>query len=445
MRKKAKTFYAFIVFIDLFCLIVFFSSCAHFSYAAPEPQKISAEYFGIIPNASDEREFAYLDALGITWLRDTFYWSSIEREMGTWTFSAYDTFVEESNAAGKKILAILAYDTAWLYGEDKRRSYITQEKLPLYLRYVEEVVTRYKGKIAAWEIWNEPNWIFWKGAREDFYELSRAAAEKIRELDPDAVIVAGSFNRVPVKFIREMFAAGAMENVDVVSFHPYDINPRFSVQLYDKIEKLLSELDYSGRIWVTEVGYPTGGFYPTKIPESGLPKFLVKTMTGLAVRGAEISFWYKLCDRYNRDDPRDLFDSERYFGIAYPDYSPKKGAASYALCARYLAGTEYRPDLPLRKNLPKMAETLYFRGENGENTLILWNNGEAPLSVRAVLPGTGHTIHDIVSGEGKSFDREIKLSLNGDPKFLTWKSSGLPPAGEKGAADEMPKVIRIGP
>jgi hypothetical protein len=220
-----------------------------------------------------------------------------------------------------------------------------------------------------------------------------------------------------------MFKAGAMDDIDIVSFHPYDLNPRGSVILYDKIKKLLAELGYTGEIWVTEVGYPTGGLYPTRVSSSRYPAYIIKTMTGLAVHGAEKTFWYKLFDEYTKDDTQSRFDSERYFGLAYPDFTPKKGGAAYELCARHLAGMEYRPDLPVRTGLPKRTETLYFCGDNGENTLLLWNNSPFPYSVHLDLNGAEQTIYDIVTGEGKALDTEAPLTLNTTPKFITWKSS----------------------
>jgi hypothetical protein len=287
---------------------------------------------------------------------------------------------------------------------------------------VEEVVTRYKGKIDAYEIWNEPNWIFWQGKREDFFGLSRAAALKIREIDPEAKIVAGSFNRVPRSFIRGMFQAGAMENADIISFHPYDISPRRSIRLYDQFKQFLAAQGYTGDIWVTEIGYPTGGWYPTRVSESRFPAYIVKTLAGLAVRGAGISFWYELCDTYNPRAARSLLDSELYFGLAYPDYTPKKGAAAYALCGRYIAGAEYRPEFPHRDKVPSTVESLYFRGKDRSNTLILWNEGDQPVRLGMTLPGTGQRLHDIVSGAGEDVEEQTALIIDANPRIITWIS-----------------------
>jgi hypothetical protein len=400
-------------------------SCGTFSYSVPEARIIPEDYFGIHPSNGEgppEKLYEFLDELGVVWLRGTFNWSDFEREKDLWDYSKYDDFVEKSSAAGKKLLAILAYDVSWIHEDNRSRRHISRDQLPYYLRYVEEVVRRYRGKIQAYEIWNEPNWIFWKGGKEDFYELSRAAAEKIREIDPAAIIVAGSFNRVPENFIRGMFRAGAMENVDAISFHPYDMSPWGSLRLYDRFRKTLAGQGYTGEIWVTEAGYPTGGWYPTRVSENRFPGYIVKTLTGLAVRGARLCCWYQLFNPHNRDEPQSPLDSELYFGLAYPDYTLKKGAAAYALCGRYLAGTEYRPELPKRSRIPASVESLYFRGEDRRNTLVLWNKGLFPVRLTIKLPGTGQRLHDIVSGEGQALEETAELAAGRAPVIITWTS-----------------------
>jgi hypothetical protein len=413
------------------------SSCVSPSFSTGASRRIPADFFGIIPGGQGplSREHEFLDELGVAWMRTTFYWSDIERRPGEWNFAGYDEYVEEGKKAGRKLLAILAYDTPWIYGDNKRRRNITPERLPHYLRYVEAVVRRYRGKIDAYEIWNEPNWVFWKGTSRDFFALSKAALQKIRELDPQAKIVAGSFSWVPEKFIRDMFDAGAIAGADAVSFHPYGVNPESALKQYDRFVKVLSEKGYTGDIWVTEVGYPTDGCYPTRVPEAVFPEFVVKTLAGLAVRGARTVFWYELTGAYFRGQEPNRINSEYFFGLAYPDYSPRTGAAAYALCARYIAGAEYRPGLPLRENLPQAVETLCFRGEGGLNALILWNSGKSPLALRLKLPGTAQTSRDIVSGESLPVPEETELILDRTPRFFTWQSGPAetpPPLAARG-------------
>ena len=412
-----------LVSILLFSALVLFS-CASPPYNAERVRRIPEDFFGIASFRTDlnSRDFELLDELGVVWQRRTCRWGSLERERGVWDFSSWDAYVSDSRAAGKKNLAILAYDTAWLHGENGTSGKINSEELPLFINYVEQVVTRYRGQIEAYEIWNEPNWISWKGSKKEFIELTLAAAKKIREIDPQAKILAGAFWRVPASYIRQLFSSGVMDYVDAVSFHPYAVNPSGSVKLFDNLAKILDEFSYRGEIWVTEVGYPTSGWYPTTVKEKDFPGVIIKTLAGLAIRDIKVLLWYELKDAYNRGEAPSKTDSEYYFGISYLDHTKKNGFNAWALCGQNLAGTYYRPDWPAREGLPDRTVSLCFEGRE-KNVLILWNESGGEVRARANLPGTNPVIYDISTGLGRIMDRNEEILITKEPVFITWSGN----------------------
>jgi hypothetical protein len=370
-------------------------------------------------NTGAPEEYALLDEMGVEWILATFYWSGIEQERGRFDFSNNDFYVDKGREAGKKIVAVLAYDVPWLYPDGKQRRYIAPENIPLFLDFVEKTVDHFRGRVDAWEIWNEPNFMFWKGSDREFFELAKLTARKIRETDLHANILGGAFWRVPKGFIRGMFKAGAFENVDGLAFHPYALNPGSAVKLYDSFSSVLSEFNYSGSLWVTEAGYPTGGWYPNSVSEDEQPAYIVKTITGIAARGARALLWYQLFDPYNKGESPKPRDSEAYFGLLYPDYNRKKGFYAYSLCARYLAGKEYRPGLIEKTNVPKTLIVFYFAGKEGNNTLILWNDKKSTIKIHISLGNAG-LLHDVSTGENAVIQGETELDIGYMPIIITW-------------------------
>ena len=224
----------------------------------------------------------------------------------------------------------MGYEAPWLYPEGKIKRYISPEDIPLFLKYVGETVRYYRGRVDVWEIWNEPNLMFWKGSNSEFFELSRLTAEKIREVDPGAFIIGGVFWRTPAAFIKSMYKAGAMDSLDGLAFHPYAINPRGSMNVYDKFLDVLSEINFTGSVWITEMGYPTAGWYPTKVSLNEFPSYVTKTITGAAARGANVLVWYEMYDSFNDGEvPPKTRNSEHFFGLVYPDLQRKNGAWAY--------------------------------------------------------------------------------------------------------------------
>jgi hypothetical protein len=189
---------------------------------------------------------------------------------------------------------------------------------------------------------------------------------------------------------------------------------------------IIAPYNFSGEIWITEIGFPTRGIYPGGINEKNYPEYIVKTLSGFAARNLRVNFWYEVFDKYNRDEAPSRIDASLYFGLAYPDFTRKRGAAAFALCGRYIPGREYRPELPERGGLPPSLTALYFRGKSrdaagngGASTLILWNDrGLAP--VRLSLPGTERQLHDIAGGGERSVPETAEFLLGKTPLFFTW-------------------------
>jgi hypothetical protein len=398
-----------------------FLSCASTPLPPSVPVKIPEDFFGMVHagNTGTPEEYALLDEMGAEWILATFYWSGIEPERRRFDFSYYNFYVDRGREAGKKIVAVLAYDVPWLYPNGKERRYIAPENVPLFLNFVEKTVDHFRGRVDAWEIWNEPNFMFWKGSDKEFFELARLTALKIRETDPHANILGGAFWRVPKGFIRDMFKAGAFENVDGLAFHPYALNPGSAVKLYDKFVSLLSEFNYSGPLWITETGYPTGGWYPNSVSEDEQPAYVVKTITGIAARGARALLWYQLFDPYNKGESPRPGNSEDYFGLLYPDYSRKKGFYAYSLCAKYLAGKEYRPGLTGKAGVPKSLMVFYFAGKEGNNTLVLWNDKKSTVKIHIAL-GKAGLLHNVSTGENAVIPGETELDIGYMPVIITW-------------------------
>jgi len=416
----------------VFSLFLFSCSSTRFPQQG-RTGNVPEDFFGIVhagPRASTEG-YALLDDMGVKWTRGSHDWAAVERVKGNFDFSRYD----RRDTAGLKVIATLAYSNPWLFPEGKSKRYIAPENIPHFLRYVEEMLEHFHGKGYVWNVWNEPNSPkFWRGPNKDYYELSRQTAQRIRELDPEAYILGGSFVRAPRRFIKRMNRAGAMENLDGLAFHPYAVNPAGSMRVTDKFFRIMSDINFTGAVWITEIGHPTGGKYPHRVSLEGLPSHVVRSMTGAAARDIRVLLWYQQFDRYNRGvvPPKEknssLFKwtSEQHFGLAYPDYTRKSGAWAYELCARYLPGSRYAPDFLQRENLPSsIASFCFLDGVSGNNTLVLWNDRKRSKKTKFYLEAPA-VLYDITTGKGQALSGEIILEIGKQPMIITWQGKDVP-------------------
>jgi len=413
---------------SLFILLLI--SCTSTPLPSSGQVTIPEDFFGIVhaSRTGKEQEEKLLDDMGCVWVLYTFFWHNIEPEKDIFDFTQYDKYVNGSKRQGRKIIGLLGYSTYYLYN-GRSKDYISKKNMPLYLRYVEETVRRYKGQVDVWCIWNEPNITFWDGKDREFYELTKLTTQKIRETDPDAYILGGVFWRSPTSFIKKMYNAGGFNGLDGIAFHPYAVNPSDCMNVIDKFTKTLSDINYSGPVWITEVGYPTGGWYPTKVNQKKYPVFIAKTLTGAAARGARALLWYEIFDRV--DVGKFSLDSEKHFGLLNKDLSRKQGSWAFELCARYLPGSRYVPELPQRENVPaNIVSFCFLGGVSGNNTLILWNDKINTQKIEVNLPSTA-LVHDISTGKNTPLPVNSTVNITNKPLIITWQGTDVPRIAEK--------------
>ena len=414
----------FLVFILVSCSITIVPRHELYSNSVIVPK----DFFGVAHagmNLANE-EFNLLDEMNIVWILHTFNWHHIEKEKGSFDFSRYDPFVNRAVQERKKIVVVLAYSNSWIDTETKKTKYVPEKYIPDYLNYIEAIVLHYKDKIAGWQIWNEPNFnIFWRGTNEEFYNLSRQTTQKIREIAPNAYIIGGAFMRTPKLFIKGMSKAGALENLDAIAFHPYALNPTWSMRLYDILTKLNSEINFNRDIFISEIGFPTGGLYPHRVSMRNLPSYVVKTIVGSASRGAKALLWFQFSDNYIEGEYPNKIDSELYFGLIFGDYTRKNGAWAYQVCSRYLPGSRYVPELPIKERIPSNINSFCFTNGINGNALILWNNINIRQRVRLSLSSLFY-LHNISNGNYSELSNEVILDITSEPLFITWQGSSVP-------------------
>lgn len=114
--------------------------------------------------------------------------------------------------------------------------FTTEQDIRRYLEYVRFIVSRFKGRVRYYELWNEPDnqgravqYI----APQDYAELVRRAAPVIRAEDPAAKIVVGSVSNLLGESAREwlyaLIRSDVMPLVDALAWHPlYGASPDYA-------------------------------------------------------------------------------------------------------------------------------------------------------------------------------------------------------------------------
>ncbi|MBI5735094.1 MAG: tandem-95 repeat protein [Mycolicibacterium neoaurum] len=220
-----------------------------------------------------------LKAAGVETIRILLPWAGAEPVDDTFDWAAVDRMVNSANAQGIKVLATLNTTPDWAAVPGQQIYTAAPADIEAFGDFVSAVATRYQGKIADYEIWNEPNYDgFWEPGPDAaaYTALLKVAYTAIKAADPDATVIGGSVAAVaevpggpainPVTYLSQMYAAGAAGYFDALAFHPYLYSMPFSAQqghagvpfaqAQQLYEVMVAHGDGHKKIWATEYGQP---------------------------------------------------------------------------------------------------------------------------------------------------------------------------------------------
>ena len=286
---------------------------------AAEARPVTPEHFGL--HVASVR-FGGVPAISVDAVRlwdAGVRWDQIERKKGKYRWAKLDRAVAAAEAAGASdILYVLGSTPAWaastfsrvdLYGPGSA-SYPKKSKY--YVRYAKAVANRYKGRITAYQIWNEANTLsFYNGGKYDGWiklaRLTKRASKSIGKVDKRADIVAASSTVIPTakfqtesffyRYLRELKRRNA--KIDAVSVHLYPINPRQGpdarVASVRAVRRVMRRVGLTKKqLWDTEVNYGDrrSGEYRVVPKPKKAAGYVSRTYLDSARYRISRTFWY---------------------------------------------------------------------------------------------------------------------------------------------------------
>ncbi|MHB0997601.1 MAG: endo-1,4-beta-xylanase [Armatimonadota bacterium] len=279
-----------------------------------------------------ELHFKLVHDLGITQIRSSVEWQTIQPRRGEWDFSKMDRIVALAKKYDMKILGVLAYNTPWntnIPGNTKTKPV----DMKAWAEFVKRMAERYRNDITWWEVWNEPNIPdFFTGDYEknpekrwtDYRDIIKAAYQALKSVNPKNTVIFAGLAHVKDDWWNDLeayYRVGAVKYCDVMAIHPYASANPLDCQWYPRyIDEMLAVMarhgDSKKPVWLTEVGFTTNR-HPQAISEVKQASYLPDMfLVALSRKQIDKVFLYSLVD-----------DAEG-FGIYNADWTPKLAADS---------------------------------------------------------------------------------------------------------------------
>jgi LysM repeat protein len=194
------------------------------------------------PEVAD-RDLQLIQQAGFGWVKQIFSWREIEGAgKGQFDWSRADRVVNDVQRYGLRLVARVDAQPQWAGG-----GYPTvgpPNNMQDYADFVKRLATRYKGRIQAYEIWNEPNLAREWGNRAPnpaaYTNMLKMAYNAIKSVDPDALVFSAGMTPTTrwdnvampdTEFIKGMYDAGAKGYFDALGVNapgykaPPDLDP----------------------------------------------------------------------------------------------------------------------------------------------------------------------------------------------------------------------------
>jgi len=192
-----------------------------------------------------DRDLKLAKEAGFTWVKQRFEWRNIEKnKKNDFEWNEPDIVVDRINKAGLGIIARIDNQPDWARRDKIFPASGPPDSMEDWKDFVEELAERYKGKILAYEVWNEPNisreWANVKPDAKAYADMLRISYAAIKKADPNAIVISAGLSPTTevseraisdAQYLREMYAAGAKDTFDMLGVHapgfkaPPDMDP----------------------------------------------------------------------------------------------------------------------------------------------------------------------------------------------------------------------------
>lgn len=171
------------------------------------------------------RDLGLIRDAGFTWVKQWFAWRDIEgKGKGQYDWSAPDRIVAQVEEFGLKLIVRVDREPEWAGSPPA--------DLDHFIDFLSALATRYRGRIQAYQVWNEPNlareWGDKPPNAAEYTLMLQRAYQTIKQADPNAIVVSAgmapttewSQRAVPdTQFIQAMYNAGAKPYFDMLGAH----------------------------------------------------------------------------------------------------------------------------------------------------------------------------------------------------------------------------------
>jgi hypothetical protein len=320
-------------------------------------------------------------------VRWQFNWRDAEVSPGVWDWRASDDPVRAWNEAGIQIHAILHNPPDWSKA-NPGGLVPTNYALPWddpangWGQFCYRFAQRYKGQIASYEIWNEPDLNqYWESSASEYYLLMKTCYKAIKAADPNVTVaMAGMVLVVERDFFPTVVRLAAEDPegpannyfFDVSAIHMYaDPNLVYSLTVYTR--RILSTYGQGYKpIWITETNIALAGhgrFMQADwghVSEQEQSWYVLQASANAFAAGADRLMFFRLAD--------DGMDES--FGLVYQNGSARPGYKALQIATALMHDV-----VEARREIRQDVVITHLLRSDGARVVVLFSEAGSGLNI----------------------------------------------------------------
>ena len=290
---------------------------------------------------------------GYRWMVQLLEWREIEPAPGEFFWEYADWLVRAAEHYGLELVLRLDHPPAWASFPDRA----VPVETAAYAQFAGKVAARYRGRVLAYIVWNEPNLAGeWEGQPPDpagYVSLLCTARSAIYSADSEALVVSAGLaptNHTDTSalddrlYLEALYVAGAASCFDILGAHPYgfayppddpgdDHDGLNFARLVDLREIMVAGGDGDKPIWATEFGWTTDPVGEEqqwlRVSEEEQGRYLVNAFE----QAAQEWPWLERIAVWNLSTGLSAEDEKRGYSILATDGTPKPAYRAMAKLA----------------------------------------------------------------------------------------------------------------
>ncbi len=351
---------------------------------------------------------------GMTWVRERLTWGEVAKKDGTYDFGRYIRSADALTKQGIKVYQIFHDSPAWARKDAETKA--IPDDLRVAYKFGKAFATQFKGKVLAWEFWNEPDIGFFYHTSTECAALQKAIYLGAKSVDPSLRLLGPSMAGTG-PFESDLLDNDAGWYMDVWNYHCYSATEDYYARA-DHFRKVLADHGLRLPMWTTEAGDPFAEGLDGILSGSALKhqaRFISRAFTQGTANGVE-RFYYFVFPFYH--------EGARGWGVFGPGNKyPYPGLAAMSTVTYALGQAKYKGTIDTGKTPQRL---LVFNRGDGTVCVAAWQNSE--ISSEMTLPFSWSVVKDARDYLGRvipSSDGKVKLELADGASYFIINSKDL--------------------